>query len=340
MFPKSYIKAISYHLPELILTNEELRSSFPEWNIDELCQYTGVSERHIAASNETPSDLAVLAAEKLFAEEGVDKNEIDFILFCTQSNDYITPTTACVIQERLKVPKTAGAIDFNQGCSGFVYGLALADGLIKSGTASNVLLLTAETISRYINLKDKSSRFLFGDAGAACLVSNKPNDNSLEIGDFVLGSDGRGSEKIIIKYGAARNALADAAPEEFADEYGNIRSAKNFYMNGNAVFLFSLETVPKMITGLLAKKGYTVDDIDLFVFHQANKIILETLRKKLRIPSEKFILDIEKYGNTVSSSIPIAIFNAFKSGRIKKGNKIILAAFGVGYSWASVNVEC
>jgi 3-oxoacyl-[acyl-carrier-protein] synthase-3 len=333
---KSFITHINYHLPEYVLTNEELKLSFPDLNIDELTRHIGVSKRHIAAADETPSDLAVIAAEKLFKEQGVDRNEIDFILFCTQSNDYITPTTACVIQERLKIPRTAGAIDFNQGCSGFVYGLSLADGLIKAGTASNVLLLTAETITRYINHKDKSSRFLFGDAGAACLISNKPEGEPLEIGKFVLGTDGRGYEKIIIRYGAARHALIDAPPEEFTDEFGNIRSAKNFYMNGNAVFLFSLSTVPKMVTQVLEKSGYKLEDIDFFVFHQANKIILETLKKKMNIPNDKMIINLEDVGNTVSSSIPIALVNSIQDGKIKKGNKVLLSAFGVGYSWASV----
>jgi len=337
---KSFINHINYYLPEHVLTNEELRSSFPDWNIDDLYKSTGVKQRHIAAEGELPSDLAVKAAEKLFNEYKIDRNEIDFILFCTVSNDYIAPTTACAIQDRLKIPQTSGAIDFNHGCSGFVYGLALADGLIKSGTASNVLLLTAETISRYINLRDKSSRFLFGDAGAACLISNKPTGESFEIGKFVLGTDGRGYEKIMIKYGAARHALIDASPEEFADEFGNIRSAKNFCMNGNAVFLFSLSTVPKMVAQVLEKSGCKLEDIDFFIFHQANKIILETLKKKMKIPDDKMIINIEDVGNTVSSSIPIALVNSIRDGKIKKGNKVLLSAFGVGYSWASVILNC
>jgi 3-oxoacyl-[acyl-carrier-protein] synthase-3 len=336
---KSFIKHISYHLPENILTNEELGRTFPGWNIDELCLHTGVSKRHIASKDETPSDLAVKAAEKLFADHQVDRNCIDFILYCTVSSDYVAPTTACVIQEKLNIPKSTGALDFNHGCSGFVYGLALAEGLIASGIASNVLLLTSEAISKYIHPKDKSSRFLFGDAAAATLIVNRSAKGSFRVGKFVLGTDGKGYSNIMIKYGAARHPLSEASDAEITDEYGNVRTEKNFYMNGNAVFLFSISMVPKMITKLLENSHCSFEDIDYFIFHQANKIILDTLRKKMNIPPEKMILEIKDFGNTVSSTIPIALMNSSMNGKFKKGDKILLAAFGVGYSWASTIIE-
>lgn len=330
---------MTYYLPENLLTNEDLKKDFPEWNVDEMHQSTGVYSRHISLPDETPSDLAYKAAERLFSENNFDRNTIDFILFCTQSNDYITPTTACVLQNRLCIPVSAGAVDINQGCSGFLYGLALADGLIKAGTAKNILLLTAETSSRYINKKDKSCRFLFGDGASAAIISDVPGKLLLNVGKFVLGTDGKGYQNIIIKYGGARQSLSDAPPEEIKDEYGNIRTASDFYMNGNAVFLFSINTGPKLVIQTLEKSGLGINDIDYFVLHQANKIILETIRKRLCVPEDKVIIDIETTGNTVSSSVPIVLSNLCKRINLKKGNKILIAAFGVGYSWGATVLE-
>lgn len=335
----SYISYLTFHLPEKLLTNDDLKVSFPDWNVDEMYQSTGVYSRHISRSDETPSDLAYIAAEKIISENNVDRNSIDFILFCTQSNDYITPTTACILQTRLQIPVSAGAVDINQGCSGFLYGLALADGLIKAGTANNILLLTAETSSRYIHPKDKSCRFLFGDGASAAIISNKPGKLSLNVGKFVLGTEGKGYQNIIIEYGGARKPLSDAPLDEIKDEYGNIRTASNFYMNGNAVFLFSINTGPKLIHQTIEKAGLEINDIDYFVLHQANKIILETIRKRLCVPEEKVIIDIETTGNTVSSSVPIVLTNLSNRLKLKKGDKILIAAFGVGYSWGATVLE-
>lgn len=332
---KSYISYLSYHLPEKTLTNIELKETFPSWNVDEMYQSTGVYSRHIAELNQTPSDLAFIAAENLLNENSIDRTKIDFILFVTQSNDYITPTTACILQKRLCLPITAGAIDLNQGCTGFLYGLSIADGLIKAETASNILLLTAETSSKYIHKKDKSCRFLFGDGSSAAIISDKPGRLGLEVGKFILGTDGKGYQNIIIKYGAARHALSEASTEEIKDEYGNIRTESNFFMNGNSVFLFSINVVPKLITQILEKSNLKLTDINLFIFHQANKIILETIRKKLCIPEEKLIIDIEHTGNTVSSSVPIVLKNVLSRNSVKSGSKIMLVAFGVGYSWGA-----
>jgi 3-oxoacyl-[acyl-carrier-protein] synthase-3 len=230
---------------------------------------------------------------------------------------------------------TAGAVDLNQGCTGFLYGLSIADGLIKAGTASRILLLTAETSSRYINEKDKSIRFLFGDGASASIISSNPGELGFEIGKFVVGTDGKGFENIIIKYGGARHPISEASTEEVTDEYGNIRTALNFYMNGNSVFLFSINLVPKLIRQILDKSGLKLEEVDLFVMHQANKIILETIRKKLCISEEKMVIDIENTGNTVSSSVPIVLKNVISNHRIKSGDKLLLVAFGVGYSWGA-----
>ena len=236
MGSKSYINAISYYLPEKILTNDMLDIEFPEWKVHEIAKTTGVYTRHISDENEISSDLAFKAAQKLFSEQGISSEIIDFIIFCTQSADYLTPTTACILQDRLGLSVNCGAIDINQGCTGFVYGLSLAKSLVETGLATNVLLLTAETITKYINKKDRSSRLLFGDGASASLISNKPDGMKAVIGDFVFGTNGKGYKNIMLPFGGARNPISKATSDEFSDEYGNIRTNANFYINGDSVF--------------------------------------------------------------------------------------------------------
>ncbi|NDC40885.1 MAG: ketoacyl-ACP synthase III, partial [Chitinophagia bacterium] len=301
---KAYIKAIAHYLPETVLDNGHLNEMFPEWSVEKISSKTGIYQRHISGEGEYSSDLAVKAAEKLFADGGIDRNTIDFILMCTQSPDYFLPTTACLLQERLHLPIKAGALDFNLGCSGYIYGLGLAKGLITAGIAKNILLITAETYSKFIHPKDKSNRTIFGDAAAATLVSTT---GVAEILDFELGTDGRGAENLIVKQGGVRYPVTETGDEEVADEFGNVNSDKYLYMNGSEIFNFTSEMVPALVNDTLAKHQLTVDDIALYVFHQANRFMLNHLRKKLKIPEEKFYLYLENCGNTVSSTIPIAL---------------------------------
>ncbi len=332
---KSYIKAITYYLPEKILTNDELVKQFPDLKIKNLTRLTGVVERHISAKGETSADLAVKSAEKLFSENSISPDEIDFILFCTQSSDYITPSTACIIQERLNISQSAGAMDFSQGCTGYIYGLSLAKGLIETGSAKNVLLLTAETITKRIHEKDKSNKAIFGDGAAATLISAKHEETGSEIGDFVFGTNGNGYSDIIIKHGGSRYPLKEHLSDDYEDEFGNVRNDSCFYMNGSAVFSFSVEIVPEMINTLLKKTNLKIENIDMFVLHQANRIILETIFQKMKIPEKKSIIWLEKCGNTVSSTIPIALKEAINQGKVKKGDTVLLAGFGVGFSWTA-----
>jgi 3-oxoacyl-[acyl-carrier-protein] synthase III len=331
-----YIKAISYYLPEKILANSDIKTLHPDWNVDEMEQYTGVKTRYIAADDEYASDMAEKAARKLFVEHSINPDEIDFLILCTQTTDYIAPATACVLQNKLGLSKNIGAFDFNLGCTGFVYGLSIAKGLVESNSAKNVLLITSENISKYIHPLDKSTLFLFGDAAAATLISKRAEEGSESIGNFSFGTDGTGVEKIFLKYGSPRNPLTKAKMEDSTDKFGNILNDTKFYMNGPSVFSFSINTAPKHIRDILLKENVTVDDIDFYILHQANKLILDTIRKKLGVPEEKFIINIDRYGNTVASSIPIALCDSINEKVLKKGNKILLSAFGVGYSWASV----
>lgn len=328
---KVNIKAISYYLPEFSLTNEKISQDFPEWDIEKIASKTGIKERHISAINEFSSDMAFSAAEKLFKDHNIDRNEIDFLLLCTQSPDYFLPTIACVLQNRLKLKTTVGALDFNLGCSGYVYGLSLAKGLISGGMAKNVLLITSETYSKYIHPKDKSNKTIFGDAAAATLISAE--SGMFEIGDFIFGTDGSGAENLIVKNGGVRYPIIQN--DDIIDEYGNVRNDNNLFMNGTEIFNFTSESVPNLIQSILKKTNKSINNIDLFIFHQANKYMLNHLKKKIGIPDEKFYISMENSGNTVSSTIPIALYHALLEQKTLPGENILLAGFGVGYSWAS-----
>jgi 3-oxoacyl-[acyl-carrier-protein] synthase III len=341
MMNSAAIISIEYYLPDGLLTNQMLASAFPEWSVDKIMEKTGISSRHIVREEECASDLGVRAALKLFENNGCKPQEIDYLLFCTQSPDYLLPTTACIIQDKLGIPTSSGALDFNLGCSGFVFGLGLAKGLIETGQAKNVLLITADTYSKHINKGDKSVRTLFGDGAAATLLRNlvRPNETDASIGPFVYGTDGSGHKNLIVPTGGMRHAKTTVSAVEQCDENGNIRSQDNLYMNGPEIFNFTIASVPKAVHDLLHCSGKSIDDIDCFVFHQANQFMLEHLRKKLKVPSEKFFTSFKNYGNTVSSTIPIALRDAIAEGKLKSGDLVMLVGFGVGYSWGATLVR-
>lgn len=324
----AYIKAISYYLPEQVLTNEELVKEFPEWSAEKVAKKVGVNIRHVSKENETAVDLAEKAAKKLFEEYKISPKEIDFLLLCTQSPDYVLPSSACILQDRLGIPTSAGAFDYNLGCSGCVYGMAVAKGLIASGIAKNVLLITAETYTKYLHQEDKSNRSIFRDGAAACLVST---NGFAEIGDFVFGTDGSGAENLIVKTGAARNR--NKTGKFKTDEEEHIKRDDYLYMNGGAIFNFTLQAVPKMIKDLLFKSKMTADEIDYYVFHQANKFMLDTIRKVCLLPKEKFYVNLENTGNTVSSTILIGLKDCLENKTIQDGMQVMIAGFGVGLSW-------
>lgn len=333
---KSYarIKDIAVHFPEYVLGNDELAAIYPDWSAAKILEKTGIAERRIAGENETAGDLAFQAARNLFSKGNVVAADVDFIILCTQAPDYVLPTTACVLQHKLGVPRTAGALDVNLGCSGFVYGLSLAKGLIETGAARCVLLLTADTYSKYIHPLDKSVRTLFGDAAAATAITAEESEQE-GIGPFVFGTDGSGAKNLIVEAGLYRLPRSIDTSTDHMDESGNVRSIDNLYMNGAEVMSFSLKEVPKAVDALLDKAGVTKESIDLFILHQANKFMLEALRKKLKLAEAKLPITVESCGNTVSSTIPIAIFKLLDQGRLQRGSKLMLVGFGVGYSWAA-----
>lgn len=323
-----YIKDIAYYLPEKVVTNEDIVRDFPEWSVEKIASKVGVHQRHVAAADETAADLAVKAAQSLFKQGKCGPQEVDFVLFCTQSPDYFLPTSACIIQKRLGLRTDIGALDFNLGCSGYVYGLALAKGLVVSGVAANVLLLTGETYNKHLHPKDKGNRTIFGDAASATLVGT---DGIAEIGNFSLGTDGSGADNLIIKSGGMR--CPKRQDDLHFDENNNPVSSDYLYMNGSEIFTFTLDNVPPLIADTLSRNGVEKDEADLYVFHQANKYMLDFLRKKIRIAPERFYYCLSEYGNTVSNTIPIALSNALQDGSLTKGMKVVIAGFGVGYSW-------
>ncbi len=326
---RAIVKRIEYYVPD----NYEENSTE-----DSITGKIGILKRPIAGVDEFASDLAILAANKLFdINSTLKKSEIDMLIYCTQSPDYILPTTACILQNALDLSRNCAAFDVNLGCSGYVYGLSIAKAFVESGIANNILLITSDTYSKYINKKDRSVKVLFGDGASATHVSWVDSDNEL-IGPFIFGTDGSGKENLIIKAGGLKEPISNKSEIEEMDAYGNLRSRNNLYMNGTAIFNFALKEVPAAIEGLLKLSGSTLEAYDRFVFHQANKYMNESLRRRLKIPEEKFSLNMEHFGNTVSSSIPIALCEDIRNNKIVGNNKLMLVGFGVGYSWAACNL--
>lgn len=339
--PTASIAAIEYYLPETTLTNEMLVQEYPDWTVEKVAAKTGIHERRIAAPGECSSDLAVKAAEKLFAAGAAKPADIDYLLFCTQSPDYFLPTTACLLQERLGLPRSVGALDFNLGCSGFVYGLSLAKGLIETGQARNVLLLTAETYSKFIHPADRSVRTIFGDGAAATLISAVESTAwpGPAIGPFVFGTDGQGACNLIVGTGGMRRPASERRGDLPACPASDAPNPDYLFMDGAEIFSFTLAAVPRAVRELLAASGKQLSDIDLFVFHQANQHMLEHLRAKLKIPPERFSICLKRCGNTVSSTIPITLHEAVRDGTLRPGHLVMLVGFGVGYSWAATLVR-
>lgn len=324
---KAYINKIEYVLPENKVKNPKNR----------LTKKTGIVIRHICAENEIASDLALRAAEKVLGNN-VDRMSVDYLILCTQSPDYYLPTTACILQDKLGLSTDCGAFDYNLGCSGYIYGLSIAKGLIESDQAQNVLLLTAETYSKYINPKDNTVLPLFGDAATATLISGYDREKS-GLEGFVMGTDGSGYKNLIVPVGGMRKRYFDTAIEEITDEYGNYRSNRDLYMQGSAISDFALDVVPKTIEKILDKTNLRKEEIDYFVFHQANKFMLQFLQMKCDLLDYPYWNDVKEYGNTVSCSIPIALVDMMKVATNRNIRKVMSIGFGVGLSWGGCVID-
>ncbi|GAA4780171.1 ketoacyl-ACP synthase III [Olivibacter ginsenosidimutans] len=330
----SRIQAIEYYFPEKKVTNEDLSEEFPDYDFSKFEYKIGISSRYVVAKNETALDLAEKACLKLF--QRIDKAQIDYVLYCTQSPEYIMPSTACILQDRLGLNKTVGAFDYNLGCSGYTYGLSMAKAFIESGQATHILLVTTDTYSKYINRKDRSNRAIFGDAATATFISR--DDESNGIYKFKFGTDGQGFNKLIIKNGGTKYPV-DHHPLELLYGRGNLYTENNLYMNGPEIFRFTSTVVPPFIEEVLAFNEISKDEVGQFVFHQANAHMLKVMRERLALPVPKFYINLRDGGNTVSSTIPIALKNYSNQEMNEIDTKVIIAGFGVGLSWCAGLIE-
>lgn len=330
----SVIRAIEVFLPAGILSNEDLAVPGEGWTAAKIEEKTGIRERRIADKDECASDLATHAGRCLFGRGVCRPEDIDFLILCTQTPDYLLPTTACLVQHQLGLSQRCGAVDINLGCSGYIYGLALAKGLIESGSATNVLLITSDTYSKLIHPGDRSVRTLFGDGATATLLQAR-SGAGLSLGPFVFGTDGSGASHLVLPTRGMRRPFEPSA-EATVDEGGSTRTINHLCMKGPEIFSFALNVVPDTVRELLKKAGIRMEDVDLFAFHQANRYMLEHLRRKLGIPPERFLISMAKSGNTVSSTIPMALRDAEDRGALKPGHLVMMVGFGVGLSWGGM----
>ncbi|MBW0177660.1 ketoacyl-ACP synthase III [Sediminibacterium sp.] len=329
------IKQIEYYLPEKIVSNDDLRNEFPAWDVDKIQTKSGVASRHIAAADETALDLSIKACEKLFST--YDKNQIDGIIYCTQSPDYIMPSNSFLLQKHFSLNENLFCYDFNHACTGYIYGLMMANSYIKSGLAKKILLVTADTYSKYINPADRSTRVLFGDAAAVSVI--EATDKTEGIIDLQVATFGNGFDKFIIPAGGARLPQSPETAITLTDFLGNVRTKNNIKMDGMAVWSFINSKVPDQINNLLERNHLTVSDIDLIVFHQASLMTLDSLIKILNLDQDKVFINIRELGNTVSASIPIALKDAIDTERIKKNQRLLLSGFGVGLAYGTILIN-
>jgi len=326
------LAALAFHVPPNVVSNDDLGRENPDWDMSRIEGKVGVRQRHVAAHAECSSDLAFQAACKLLDTTGIERASIDALLFCTQSPDYFLPTTACVLQDRLGLGTHVAALDFNQGCSGYVYGLVLARALICAGSARNVLLLNGETYSRMIHPRDRTVRVLFGDAGSATLI--RADGAGAALGPARLGTDGSGFRSLIVPAGAFRQPRDAETRRTEVDPHGCERSAENLFMDGQAITAFAMSRVPDLVRDVLADADLGMADIDWFVFHQANAFMNERLRMRLGIPAERMPLALRDYGNTVGNTVPIVLRE--HGARFRPLDRVLLVGFGVGYSWGAM----
>jgi 3-oxoacyl-[acyl-carrier-protein] synthase III len=322
---KLKISAIAYHLPSLVETNDTLKEDNPDWDIPKIVDKTGILTRYISAKDETAVDLAFEAGIKLLHNDSVNLEEIDLLILVTQSPDYVLPTSACILQDKLGLNKSCMAFDINLGCSGFIYALGVAGGLIESGVATKGIILCADTYSKYIAKNDRTCRPIFSDGASAVYVELSKTD---DIGPFDFGTDGSGFDKLIVRGSGARNPSIMNNPLK-----------SNLEMNGSNVFLFTMYVVPKSINNLLKRASKTLEDIDLIVFHQASKLVIDNITKKLLLDEGKVFTNYDSVGNTVSATIPIALKDASSQGRLKGGDIVMVVGFGVGLSWGATLIN-
>ncbi|PKN02190.1 MAG: 3-oxoacyl-ACP synthase [Elusimicrobia bacterium HGW-Elusimicrobia-1] len=333
------IEAIEYYLPQKVVTNDDIKAENPSWNVKLLEERTGVRQRHISSDNETALDLALTACKQLFKSVPDAAARIDGLIFCTESEDYILPPNCCMLHKMLDLPENVFAFDYNLACSGFIYGLALARGLVISGQAKNILLINADTYSKYINKQDRATRILFGDGAAVTLITAAGENDESGILDIQCATSGKGYDKLIIPSGGNRMPKTPETSKPLTDKSGNTRTLENIYMDGMGILSFVNSRVPSQVSEVLNRNGLSADRIDMFIFHQASAMALDSLERIMGIPSQKSFRNIGEAGNTVGATIPICLKNALDANRIISGNTVVLSGFGVGLSWGTALVK-
>ncbi|MHA2098419.1 MAG: 3-oxoacyl-ACP synthase III family protein [Candidatus Kariarchaeaceae archaeon] len=331
------INYIEYYLPERTVSNEQLIREYPEWDLDNFENRSGVYSRHIAAEDETALDLAYKACEKMALKFDQMLRDIDCIIFCTQTPDYIMPPNSCLLHKLLDLPQNIMSFDINLACSGFVYGVGISQALLISGTVKKVLLVNSDTYSKIINKGDRSARILFGDGAAATILSE--SEGTSGVIDAIFSTAGKQYDKFIIPVGGFRVPKSRKTSESRADNSGNLRSQEDIHMDGMGILAFVSSEIPRQVKEILSRNGIEKDNIKLFIFHQASKMVLDSLKRILKIKDEKIYSNISQIGNTVSASIPIALKDAQDSGLVHRGDKVILSGFGVGLSWGTLIIE-
>lgn len=329
-FINSKISSIAACVPKNKIENITFSNLYNEPDLKRAIDLTGIKERRIADKNICASDLCFEAAEKIL--ETIDRKSIDFIIFISQTPDYRQPATSAILQNRLNLSKSCGVLDSNIACSGYIYGLFLTESLLQNSSINRVLLLAGETLSKTISFKDKSTALLFGDAGTATLLEKSEHNDSY----YSLNTDGSKHDILSIKHGAYRYPSSIESITEKDDGEGNIKSDEQIFMDGIEVFNFTMREISKDVKKTLEFSSLTKEDIDYFVFHQANKFITDHIADKLKIDPSKLLYSIQKYGNTSAASIPLTIVDSKQ--HIENG-KYYFSGFGAGLSWGSAVVN-
>jgi 3-oxoacyl-[acyl-carrier-protein] synthase-3 len=329
------IAAIACAVPQRRVSYRDDAIEFGEAEMEKIASTTGIRERRVACRGVTTSDLCIAAAEKLFETGRWQKESIEAVIVVTQSPDYFLPATACTVQSRLGLPTECAAFDVNLGCSGYTYALWFAGHLISGGAASKVLLLVGDVANK-VHPKDRSARPLFGDAGSATIVEASPGAPRTF---FRVGTDGAGQNHLIVPAGVGRLPHNPRTALEMEGEDGNIRSLDNLHMNGAEVFIFTLSKLPSLLKATMADAGWTIDDVDAVVLHQANSFMLKHVAKSAKIPLEKIPLSLDSFGNTSSASIPITIVSRMRELLAGEPRRLLLAGWGVGWSWAAAAIQ-
>ena len=326
------ISAMAGAVPSHIIENLKYTEFFPQDQVNEVVEKVGVYERRFADAQTCSSDLCFAAAQKLFADNDIDRSEIDLLVFISQTQDYRMPATACTLQHRLGLSNSCVAFDINLGCSAFIYGMSVVYSMMQSSGLRKALILDGETRSKVYGPRDRRSAFIFGDGGVAALVER---DEKFGETTLSLNSDGSRADLIMIKAGGYRHpSTPETLEERVVDEYGNMRSQEQGYMKGGDVFNFVIREIPRDLKRALAESGKTTDELDYIVFHQANNFINSYIAKKMKLDVDKIPHTIEKFGNTSSVSVPLTIVSELK-GKLNGSKTLMLSAFGVGMTWAS-----